>query len=228
MPALITTLIDKEDVNEIVRDQVAAIIAVESANQVVLATAFPKPNPEDWKLRVFTERANPWEQFRNFVDGVTDESPLVNVWFSDETFDKKGSDTFERQVADGTINIDVYAVAISADDAGGGHVLGDEQAARNVQRGARNCRNILMAAIYHRLNLPIVVSDRWMNSITVFQPEVEDVPIQHVIAARLALEVRYNEFSPQIELETLELLSSEISRDGDGGLHVEADIAFPL
>ncbi len=223
----ITTLIDKDDVNEIVRDQIAAILAVESVEQVVLAAAAGKPEPDDWKLRVFTERANPWEQWHNFKDGVTDESPVVNVWFSDETFDKKGSDIFERQVADGVFNIDVYAGTISRDDASGGHKPGDREAALIVQRGARLCRNIMMAAIYLRLDLPIVVSDRWAQSITVFQPEIEDVPIQHVIAARLAMEVRYNEFSPQIELETLELLSSVISRDGDGMLHVLADIAYP-
>lgn len=228
MPSLIDTLIDKQDNSEIIRDQIAAIIAVESANQVALATAFPKPNPDDWKLRVFIEAANPWEQFRNFDPDVTDDSPLVNVWFDNANFDKSKSDTFERQKADGAFNIDVYGVAVSSDDGGTGHNPGDREASFEVQRGARLVRNILMAAHYNRLGMDGIVWDRWPGSITVFQPEIEDVPIQHVIAARLVLEVGYNEFSPQITMETLELVANDVHRDFDGMIVAEADIAFPL
>lgn len=225
--SLITTLIDKQDNSEIIRDQIAAILAVEIAEQMALATAAAK-DPDDWKLRIFTERANPWEQFRDFDPDITDDSPLVNVWFGDATFDKAKSDTFERQKADGTFNLDIYGVAVSSDDPGGGHKPGDREAAFEVQRGVRLVRNILMAAIYNRLGMDGIVWDRWPQSITVFQPEIEDVPIQHVIAARLVMEVGYNEFSPQIELETLELLSADVHRTFDGEIVAEADIAFPL
>ncbi len=228
MPSLITTLIDKQDNSEIIRDQIAAIIAVESANQVALATAASQPDPDDWKLRVFTEAANPWDQFRNFDPDLTDDSPLVNVWFDNVNFDKSKSDTFERQKADGTFNLDIYGVAVSSDDGGTGHKPGDREAAFEVQRGARFVRNILMAAIYNRLGMDGVVWDRWPGSITVFQPEIEEVPIQHVIAARFVLEVGYNEFSPQIELETLELLTNDVHRAFDGSIVAEADIAYPL
>lgn len=228
MPPLITTLIDRQDNSEVIRDQIAAIIAVESANQVALAVAASKPEPDDWKLRVFTEASNPWEQFRNFDPGVTDDSPLVNVWFDNVNFDRSKSDTFERQKADGVFNIDIYGIAVSSDDGGTGQNPGDRDAALEVQRGARLVRSILMAAIYNRLGMDGVVWDRWPGSITVFQPEVEEVPIQHVIAARFVLEVGYNEFSPQIEMETLELLANDVHRALDGSIIVEADIAFPL
>ena len=227
MSPLITTLIDKQDNSEIIRDQIAAIIAIESANQVALATAASKPNPNDWKLRVFSEAANPWEQFQNFDPNVTDDSPLVNVWFDNVNFDKGKSDIFERQKADGTFNIDIYGVGVSSDDGGTGHNPGDREAAFEVQRGARFVRNILLAAIYHRLGMDGVVWDRRPGSITVCQPEIEDVPVEHVIAARFVLEVGYNEFSPQIEMETLELLANDVHRRFEGSIVVEADIAFP-
>ena len=137
MPPFITTLIDKQDNSEIIRDQIAAIIAVESANQVTLATAASKPDPDDWKLRVFTEASNPWEQFRNFAPGVTDDSPLVNVWFDNVNFDRAKSDTFERQKADGVFNLDIYGVAVSSDDGGTGHTPGDRDASCEVQRGGK-------------------------------------------------------------------------------------------
>lgn len=225
---MITTLIDKQDNSEIIRDQLAAILAIEVAAQMVLATAAGK-DPNDWKLRIFTERANPWEQFRDFTDGVTDDSPLVNVWFGDADFDKSKSDIFEKQKADGTFNFDVYGVSISSDDPLGGHKPGDREAAFEVQRGMRLVRNILMAAHYTRLDLDGIVWDRWPESITMFQPMLEDnIPIQHVMASRLVLNVGFHELSSQIEMETLELLSSDVHRTFDGQIVAEADIAYPL
>ena len=51
-----------------------------------LATAGGK-DPADWKLRIFTERSNPWEEWLN-IDADTDTSPVVNVWFDTSTFDQ--------------------------------------------------------------------------------------------------------------------------------------------
>ena len=61
---MIAELIDKQDNSEIVRDQIAAILATEVANQQALATADGK-DPADYKLRIYTERSNPWEAFLN-------------------------------------------------------------------------------------------------------------------------------------------------------------------
>ena len=63
--SLIPDLIDKEDTFEIVRNQIALILANESASQVALATTAGKPDPNLWALKVYTERSNPWEQALN-------------------------------------------------------------------------------------------------------------------------------------------------------------------
>ena len=85
-------LIDKQDNFEVIRDQIAAVLVAETANQMQLATNAAK-DPQGWKLRVFTERSNPWEQWLN---GATDKSPLVNVWYDNSNFDQKASNISER------------------------------------------------------------------------------------------------------------------------------------
>ncbi len=98
----ISTLIDKQDSFEIIRDQIAAILAIEVASQMQLATDGGE-NPDDWKLRIYTERSNPWEQLLN---EQSDQSPIVNVWYDNSNFDPSGSNIVERQKTEGVFNID--------------------------------------------------------------------------------------------------------------------------
>jgi hypothetical protein len=219
-------LIDKQDSFEIVRDQIGAILVTEIASQIALATAALKPNPDDWKLRVFTERANPWEQFLQAP--VADPSPLVNVWYESSSFDAKASNTFERQKASGTFNIDCYGYGVSADDGATGHTPGDAAAALEVQKALRLCRNILMAAEYTYLGLRGLVWQRWPQAVTVFQPQLDGQTVQNIVGARLALQVQFNEFSPQVAPEDLEFISIDVFRAEDGELVLEADYDYTV
>ena len=219
----IPTLIDKQDNFEVIRDQIAAILVLEVASQMALATLAAK-DPNDFKLRIFTERSNPWEQFLN--DQV-DRSPLVNVWYDNSNFNLSKSNILERQASETIYNIDCYGFGISKDD-GAGHKPGDREAALEVQKALRLVRNILMAAEYTYLGLRGLVWQRWPQSITVFQPELGSQPVQQIVGARLAFRVIFNEFSPQFELETLELLSVDVRRVEDGEIVLEADYQYPL
>jgi hypothetical protein len=219
---MIAELIDKQDNSEIVRDQIAAILATEVANQQALATADGK-NPADYKLRVYTERSNPWETFLN---DQTDRSPVVNVWFDSSNFDKGGSNIVERQKTEATFNIDCIGFGMSEDVPGGGHKAGDKEAALEVQRALRLVRNILMAAEYTYLGMRGVVWQRWPQSITSFQPQIDGRQIQQIVGARLAFNVVFNEFSPQVPAVTLELVSAEVSRSEDGEVVVNADYDY--
>lgn len=220
----ISTLIDKQDSFEIVRDQIAAILAIEVASQMVIASSELK-NPDDWKLRIFSERSNPWEQFLN--DQI-DKSPLVNVWFDSSNFDMSSSNIVERQKSEGTFNIDCYGFGLSKDDGAAGHIPGDKEAALEAHRAIRLVRNILMAAIYTYLDLRGLVWQRWIQSITVFQPQQDGLQIQNIVGARMAFRVAFNEFSPQVEGEILELLSAKVKRADDGEIVIEADYEYPL
>ena len=221
----IDALVDKRDNFEIVRDQIAAILVAESANQQNLASAAGKPR-EEWKLRVFTERSNPWEQFLNATTD-TDKSPIINVWYDNGNFPEAKGNTVERQTQEATYNIDCYGFAISSDDPGGGHNPGDREAAFEVQRAVRLVRNILMAAVNTYLQMQGVVGQRWPQSITIFQPELEGVAIQQVIGARIALRVSFNEFSPQVTPVILERIAVDVKRAEDGEIVLEADYEFP-
>ena len=83
-----------------------------------------------------------------------------------------------------------------------------------------------MAAEYTYLGLQGLVWQRWPQSITVFQPQLDGRQMQQIVGARLALRVVFNEFSPQVEAETLELLSVDVIRAEDGEIVLEADYDY--
>ena len=219
----IPTLIDKQDTFEIVRDKIAVILATETASQQALAVAAAK-DPEEWKFRVFTERSNPWEQFLN--DPENDPSPLVCVWWDNSNFPEGMGNTSARQQATGLFNIDCYGFGISADVPAGGHEAGDEQAAFAMQRVVRLVRNILMSSEYIYLELRGTVGQRWPQSITSFQPQIDNRAVQKIVAARIALRVTFNEFAPQGAETILEELSVTIKRAEDGEVLAEAEFDY--
>ena len=218
---MIQTLIDKQDTSEIVRDQIAAILATETANQQALATTAGK-NPDDWKLRIFTERSNPWEQFRG---SETEESPLVNVWYDNSFYDESKSNVVSEQMSETVYNIDVYAMGVSGDN-GSGHTPGDKQAALECQRAIRLVRNILMASENTYLQLRGTVWNRWPQSVTCFQPQSSENTVEKIVAARIALRVRFTEFSPQYVGQPLELLTTTVKRAEDGSIYFTADYDY--
>jgi hypothetical protein len=218
----ISTLIDKQDTFEIVRDRIAAILTTEIASQMQLATDAGK-DPNDWKLRIFTERSNPWEEFLN---EPVDISPLVNVWFDNSGFDPSKSNVVERQASETVYNIDCYGYGRSRDDGATGHIPGDREASFEVQRALRLVRNILMSAEYTYLALRGTVWHRMPQSITAFQPQLDARQMQQIVGARLAFRVIFNEFSPQVEPVDLELLSVDVIRTEDGEIVLEADYDY--
>lgn len=222
---MIPTLIDKQDNFEIIRDQIAAILTTEVANQIQLATDAGKPNPDDWKMRIFVERSNPWEQFLN---EQTDRSPLINIWYDNSNFDPTASNILERQKTEAIFNIDCYGYGKASDVSGGGHNPGDKEAALEVQKSLRLVRNILMAAEYTYLGLRGLVWQRWPQSITVFQPQIDGRTAQQIVGARIAFKVTFNEFSPQVAQNVLELVSTLVHRTEDGEVVIEADYEYPL
>lgn len=225
MTALITTLIDKLDTFEIVRDKVALILAEESAAQQQLAIDGGK-DPALWKLRVFIERSNPWEFLRTENGGVpTDRSPVVSVWFDTSNLDARASQTIDRQQMEITINIDVYGIGATEILAGGaGHVPGDENAALEVQRGARLVRNILMADSYVTLGIARalgLIGQRQISTIQAFQPEFGNQNAQQLAGLRLSLQVKVSELAPQTLAVILEEINT-IVKDENGQVLIDA------
>lgn len=219
MPALITTLLLQADNVAVVRDQIGALLALEVANQKVLAAAASQ-NPALWNLKVFTDRTNPWS---DFVDAPAAATPLVNITFDNWTADQSMGNTVSRQAVLGTFNLDCYGYGKSANKASGGHVAGDELAEKECLRAAALVRQIIMSGQYTYLGLQGLVGRRWPASLTVTEPHTGEHALQHVRVARLALQVQFNEFSPQNKGVPLVLLSMRVKRSETGQLLLRAD-----
>lgn len=217
MAALIETLISGRDNSEILRDKIAEIIFTEQANQQTLATAASE-DPDQWTLRVFTERSNPWDEFQDCdVPGELPSfvAPIVNVWIDNINYDPKRSTTVDRQLAVATFNIDCYGYGVS-EELVDGHTPGDSKSALEAQRAARLVRQILMSAHYVQLAESSVVWKRWLQSMQMFQPTIDDRPVARVSAIRLSFVVDFNEFSPQWQGVISEEIAATIQRDESG------------
>jgi hypothetical protein len=217
MPAQITELIDKRDNFEIIRDQIAGILALELDNQHTLSFGQPQPS-------VFIERSNPWGQF---LEGAVLTQPVINVWFDSATFDESTSNVVERQKCAAIFNVDCYGFAVSQDDTAGGHLPADEQAARDTQRTVRLARNILMAGPYTYLGLRGLVWKRFPLTVSMFQAQIDNRAAQRIVGARLALQVHFNEFSPQSAGVPLEQLTLTFFRKETGQILVAAEYPTP-
>jgi len=215
----IAELFDKVDAFELVRDQIAAILLVELANQQALATAASK-DPALWKLRVFTERSNPWSEFGDPQSGADstpfDSSPLVNLMWMGASIDMGVGDVVQRQQPPWTYAIDCYGYGISAATQAG-HDPGDMRASLEAQRAFRLVRNILMAATYMVLGLKGIVGRRWISNVQPFQPAIDQRPVSHVQGVRATLTVDAVELSPQTSGQTLEAIGLTILRKENTG-----------
>lgn len=227
MTAKIESLIQARDTSEIVRDEIAAILLTESTRQQELAVAAGL-DPYPWKLRVFLDRSNPWSEFVDSPDNETDGAvPIVNVAFDQATYDKGKSNIVERQNATATYNVDCYGYGKAADSFDGGHTPGDFKAATEAMRTKRLVRQILMSAHYAYLGQPKspdrLVWQRWLQSEAAFLPPQNERVSQHVRAMRLQFQIQYNEFSPQVEPTTIDLLAVALKRSETGEVFLTAD-----
>jgi hypothetical protein len=220
MVALITSLIDKQDMFEIVRDKVAEILKVELANQYALALADPGKDQTLWAFKVYSERLNPWEQYQTTNP---DPTPIINIWYDADAFNKSASSVVTQQATDGVYNIDCYGYGHAENVPAGGHLVGDVIAVDNAQRAARMARNVLMSSFYTQLQLRPNVGRRWLQNRTMFQPGFNGALVQNVVAMRLVLVVTFNEYAPQSTGELLEFISVTVKRKEDGEIVLLAD-----
>lgn len=227
MPDTLPVLIDKLDGFELVRDQVAVILAENTTAQQALAVLAGKP-AADWTFRVFTERSRPWESFR--TGEVLFNPPIVNVSYQGDEFPGDKGDTIERQAAEGKISIDCYGLGQAQDVSGGGYAPGDRDAVAEAQRCVRLVRNILMAAQNAWLQLRATdvgptgpaVWQRWVSGRQFFEPDLQGSALS-VVGFQLVLDVTFNEYAPQFVGQPLEYISVGITRNEDGAVLGGAD-----
>lgn len=206
---MLQQLIDKKDNFELVRDQIAIILATEVTNQKSLATAGGK-NPALWDFKVYLERSNPLDNYSS----ESDLTPVVAVSYYNSVFDGTKGDGTETQACTAQFNIDCYAIGKSG-DSGTGQVNGDQVANESVQRIVRLVRNILEAPEYRWLNLRGTVGKRKISKIEVQQASKQERDVTlNVAVATLALTVDMIETSPQYIGQPLEYTNVNIDANG--------------
>lgn len=217
---MIATLIDKQDSVEIIRDQIAVLLASEVAAQKALATTAGK-DPNLWDLKVFAERINPIEEYLN--DTASFLVPVVDVMFDSSAFQLHKSDLTERQGVVATYSIDCYGFGISEDVPGGGHTPGDMTGSLEAQRAAMLVRNILMAGENRFLGLDRSVAwDRWITGTQMMHSDKDHQSVQKISCARIEMTVATNEFSPQVIPGTIAEINVDLKRASDGSVLAQA------
>lgn len=225
MVTTLPLLINKRDGFELVRDQIALLLAENVAAQKILAVADGE-NPALWDMLIFTERSQPWEVYLN-EPPPNPAPPIVNVWYNSGSFPRDLGDPIKRQVHSAVYHIDVLGFAsatVDRDDATK-QLPADREATFAAQRGVRLTRNILMSAANAYLQLRgFVWGSRWVDSITAFQPNLDDNAALRAIGMRLSLSVSFNETAPQVDATVLlDEIQVDVHRTGDGMIIAEAD-----
>lgn len=198
----IATLIDKQDSSELVRTQIATILAAETVAQQSLATAASE-DPRLWALRVFEERDNPWTEFLEAAQSGAEQidvAPIVSVRLDSWSLDPRASNQINLQTQDVRYFIDCFGYGV-AEDSAGGHEPADYRAALEAQRAAKLARNILIAGEYTYLGLRGTVGRRRVvsgQSMTIDQEGSLSVSV-----VRLTLEARVTNTTPQISPFTI-------------------------
>lgn len=221
--AAINELLTAPDAVEVIRDQIAAILRLELDNQRALAVA-QEVDPTPWDIQIFVERAGAFEE------GIAHPSqarPMANIWIDNQTWDQAASNILERQKTTAYINVDAVGFGVTRAQEGGGQLPADHLAAIECQRVVRLCRQILMAAAYTYLGLPRgKVWRRWPQSLNYYQPTIAQRPVLNALGGRLQFAIEFNEFSPQVQPETLEILAFELQRAETGEVYFNAEFNY--
>lgn len=225
----LAALIDKEDNFEIIRNEIAAILALETLNQQNLATLVGK-DPKLWEFKVFVEKSRPFESLD------PDDFPLpavVNVSVDNLTFAGNQSMLSLRQTVDpGIFNIDILSPAVNLKKTDPGYISADRQSMIDCQRIVRLIRNILYSVPpditlpgdnYPYLNLKKIVGSRKITTITMFPPKEDNEGVM-VAAARIQLEVKFLETGAEGPFNLLELLQAQTEILPDGEVIFEFDL----
>lgn len=226
------SLIDKRDNLEIVRDQVATILMLELQNQQQKALDAGR-DPQEWRLRVFTERANCWGEFSSDDSGdddtgapAFDPTPIVSILAHKVKYDRARSLPVVEQTADAVYEIGIYGCGVARTSAQG-QVTAEREAADEVLRAYRLVRNILMSGHAANFALAGVVGDHWLEEFEVMGQPNEDLDkpkFERVAAGRLLLSVAFLEFAPQFVGQPLDTLSAGVKRRETGELYFTAKI----
>jgi hypothetical protein len=194
-------LLKNPDNIEIVRDQLAGILALELLHQHELAEADPDlAAKEDYNVHVYIENDEPWA-----VQDDDNPFPAINVSFDSYSIDT--DDGSNDRIVNGKYYIDCYAAGNYDGEGFAGRV-----AKIKSMKIARFVRNILQAANYRYLKLRGVVNSQHIAKCESGTVKDENGAVK-VGVQRITLEAEFHENSPQVECDVLEAMGFTCNSD---------------
>lgn len=187
-------LLSTPDKVEIVRDQLAGILALELANQYELAQAAEDASKEDYNVHVYIENDEPWA-----VQDEENPFPAINVSF--DRYAVTTDDGANNRIVTASYLVDCYAAGNYDGDGGAGRV-----AKVKSMKVARLARNIIQAANYYYLGLRGTVHTRRIKSCVSGAIKDANGAVK-VGVQRITVEVEFRETSPQVTGDVLEAMN---------------------
>jgi hypothetical protein len=182
-------LLSENDNIELIRNQTAGILRIETENQYSLAAEKGIEDLRDYKIGVFVEKLRPWD-----LTGNSDNKnpfPLINVSLSGYN-GEAGSAQGEKKYK-ATFYIDCYGCG----DFNNTNGNDDSLATIRAWKTARIARNILMSSYYTYLGLRGTVFKRSILSIQTGNPSNMPESAVSVTTCRISFSVDFSEKSPQ-------------------------------
>lgn len=218
--SVIPGLIDlSENTIQIVIDKVGEILINESANQQALALADGQ-DPELYKLRVFADRFNP---FDNMKDNVT---PVISIKESDDSKQMGVSANHGKQQKLLTLNIDCFGIG-RAEQTAAGHRPADLDASQDCRRVANLVNKILKADINNNLQL----DRKLVNSVNItgeqyFEPDFDSRQLGPIVVKRISLQCNVIDTPVINEGVPLEGIVVDVERGDSGEIYTTCEYDY--
>lgn len=205
---MITERFNEPDNIEIIRDQMAGIIALEMDKQYEMAIDDDDPVASDFLARVLVENDEPLNAGGDNVDIF----PLINVSVDSRSL-VDGTSAVNYDKAQATVFVDCYQTGNNSG------IFAGRKATIKAWKLARCVRRILRSDYYKYLRLRGVVSDVKIAKMKAGVPAMNDSAIK-VVLVRLSVDVVFDEAAPIVKGESLELIPVQIS-DENGQVVVD-------
>jgi hypothetical protein len=187
----INYLLSELDNIEIIRNQIAAILRIETENQLALAEKEEAEDTRDYKISVYAERARPWDSTADTEN--KSPFPLINVLlYETKQMEHPGSAMGEKKYT-GTCFIDCYGCGNINNINGNDDSLGTIRAWKT----ARIARNVLMSSFYTYLGMRGIVKKREILKMATGAPAGMPESAISITVCRITFNIEYTEKSPQ-------------------------------
>lgn len=203
---MIETLIDKKEIYETIKLNIADILEKEKENQKILAQKAGL-NPVDWDFNIYVDKIDvncvlEGKELEEETIAILEGLPVVNITFISEEINGNKNEFYQK--LQGTFLIDSY---------GYNNLKNKEDANEKSERVGRIVRNVIMSADYARLNTNGVITKRFFSKREKIFKNVSNLGV--IASCRFTLKVDYEENNLESSPLTLEIIEGECLIEND-------------